>query len=129
MILYLASNTRTDISFSVYHYDQFMHNTKESHETAVKRICRYLKGTKNKGLVFNPSKKLVLDCYADAYFAGLWGHENTQDPICARINTVFLEFFSNCPLFWLSKIQIDIYISTLHSEYVEFLTLLETYPP
>ena len=32
----------------------------------MKRICRYLQGTKEKGLVFNPSKKLVVDCYADA---------------------------------------------------------------
>ena len=41
----------------------------------------YLQGTKDKGLVFNPSEKLVMDCYADAYFEGLWGHENPQYPI------------------------------------------------
>ena len=47
----------------------------------MKRICRYLQGTKENGLVFNPSKKLVVDCYADEDFAGLWGHGNNQDPI------------------------------------------------
>ena len=26
-------------------------------------------------------KQIVVDCYADANFAGLWGHENPQDPI------------------------------------------------
>ena len=25
-----------------------------------------------------------MDCYADADFAGLWGHEDPQDPICSR---------------------------------------------
>ena len=50
----------------------------------MKRICWYLQGTKDNGLVFNPSKKPVVDCYADADFAGLWGHEDPQDPICAR---------------------------------------------
>ena len=84
----------------------------------MKRICRYLQGTKDNGLVFNPSKKLVVDCYADADFAGLWGHENTQEPICARGRTGFVVIFFNCLLFWVSKIQTEIAISTLHSEYV-----------
>ena len=65
---------------------------------------RYLQGTKKKGLVFNPSKKLVVDCYADADFAGLWGHEAPQDPICARSRTGFVATFYNCPLLWVSRI-------------------------
>ena len=104
MMLYLASNTRPYISFDVHKCARFTHNTKVSHETAVKRICRYLQGTKKNGLVFNPSKKLVMDCYADAYFAGLWGHEDPQDPICARIRTGFVVTFSNCHLLCMSKI-------------------------
>ena len=66
----------------------------------MKRICRYLQGTKNNVLVVNPSKKLVVDCYADADFAGLWGHENPQDPICARSRTGFVVTFANLPLLW-----------------------------
>ena len=85
----------------------------------MKRICRYLQGTKNNGLVFNPSKKLVVDCYADADFAGLWGHENPHDPICARSRTGFVITFANFPLLWVSKLQTEISLSTLHSEYVE----------
>ena len=72
MMLYLASNTRPDISFAVLQCYRFTHNTKVSHKTAVKRIFRYLQGTKYNGLVFNPPKKLVVDCYADTDFAGLW---------------------------------------------------------
>ena len=74
IMLYLASKTRPDISFAVHQCDRFTHNTKASHRTAVKRICRYLQGTNDNSLLFNPSKKLVVDCYAD--FAGLWGHGN-----------------------------------------------------
>ena len=71
MMLYLTSNTRPDISFDVHQCVWFKHNTKSSHNTAVKRICRYLQGTKNNVLVFNLSKKLVVDCYYDTYFAVL----------------------------------------------------------
>ena len=48
--------------------------------------------------MFNPFKKLVVDCYADADFAGLWVHEDPQDPICDRSKTEFVATFSNCPL-------------------------------
>ena len=84
MMLYLASNTRPDISFAVHQCARFTHNTKASQETAVKRVFIYIQGTKDNGLVFNLSNKLAVDCYADADFVGLWGHENPQDPICAR---------------------------------------------
>ena len=52
MMLYLASNTRPDISFAVHQCAWFTHNTKVSHDTDVKRICRYLQGTKDNGPVF-----------------------------------------------------------------------------
>ena len=63
MMLYLASNTRPDIYFAVHQCAWFTHNTKVSYETAVKRICRYIQGTKYNGLVFNPSNKLVVVFY------------------------------------------------------------------
>ena len=106
MMLYLTSNTRPDISFAIHQCVRFTHNTKASHKTAVKRICRYLQGTNDNGLVFNPSKKLVVDCYADADFAGLWGNEDPQDPIFDRSRTGFVVTFANCPLLWVSKLQI-----------------------
>ena len=71
----------------------------------MKRMCRHLQGTKDNVLVFNPSKKRVVDFYADADFAGLWGHEDPQDPICARSRTGFVVTFANCPLLWVSKLQ------------------------
>ena len=72
MMLYLTSNTRPDITFAVHQCARFTHKTKASHEISVKRMSRYLQGTKDNGLVFNPSKKLVVYCYVDEDFAGLW---------------------------------------------------------
>ena len=93
MMLYLASNTRTDISFAVHQCVWFTNNTKVSHEKAVKRICNYLQDTKDNVLVFNPYKKLVMDCYDDTYFAGLWGYVDPKDPIGARSRTGFVVTF------------------------------------
>ena len=69
-------------------------------------------------MVFSPPKKLVVYGHADKYFAGLWGHENPQDPIFDRSRTVFVVTFSNCSLFWVSKLHTNITLSTLHSDYV-----------
>ena len=93
MMLYLESNTRQDISFAVHQCDRFTHNKNSSHETSVKRVCWYLQVKKDNGLVFNPSKEVVVGYYAEADFAGLWGHENPQDPFCARSRTGFVGTF------------------------------------
>ena len=59
-----------------------------------------------------------MDCYGDGDFAGVLGNKNPQDPICDSSRTVFLVTFDNCPLLWVSKIQTEIALSTLHSDYV-----------
>ena len=84
----------------------------------MKRICQYLQGVNDKGLVFNPYNKLVVDCYAGSYFAGLWIYKNPQDHICTRIRNGFVVTFSICLQLWMSKIQTEIDLSTLHSKCV-----------
>jgi len=69
-----------------------------SHKKALKRIAHYLKVTREKGLSVNPSKKLSVDTYPDADFAGLYGHEKLTDPSCAKIRTDFLLNVANCPV-------------------------------
>ena len=53
-INYLAVTTRPDIVFAVHQCAKYSVDPKQSHEEAVKRIGRYLKKTKDKGLVFTP---------------------------------------------------------------------------
>ena len=71
-------------------------------------------------MVFNPPKKLVVDSYAGADFAGIWGHENPQYPIFDRSRTGFVVTFSNCTILWLSRLHTDIALSTIYSDYVAF---------
>ena len=62
----------------------------------------------------------MLYYYADADFAGLLVHENSQDPIFARSRTGFVVIFANFPLLWVSNLQTYIALSTLYYEYMEF---------
>ncbi|CAL8992417.1 unnamed protein product [Prunus brigantina] len=58
--------TRPDIAFSVNQACQFMHNPMESHVVAVKRILRYLKGTLDFGIHFQPGILNLQQAYGDA---------------------------------------------------------------
>ena len=105
MLMYLASNTRPDISYAVHQAARFLHCPKLSHKNGILRICRYLQKTKTKGLQFQPEGDLKLDCYVDADFAGLYGHEDSQDPTSVKSRTGYVLIFGGCPLLWCSKLQ------------------------
>ncbi len=61
-----------------------------------------------------------LDCYVDADFAGLWGHEDDQDPVSVRSRTGFTLTLFGCPILWSSKLQTDQTLSSTAAEYVAF---------
>ena len=65
-----------------------------------------------------PNRKLKVECFVDADFAGLYSAENPEDPISVKSRTGYLIKFSGCPLLWVSKLQTEVALSTLHSEYV-----------
>jgi hypothetical protein len=118
MLLYLAGNSRPDISFATHQAGRFTHNPKASHEAAVIRICRYLKATRDQGLILQPDKVLKVDCFVDADFGGLFGAEDPNDPVCAKSRTGYVIMLANCPLVWASKLQSTIALSTQNAEYV-----------
>jgi hypothetical protein len=124
MLLYLSSNTRPDITFAVHQCARYSHNPKQSHAKAIKRIIRYLQGTKDKGMVFSPSTNFTVDCFVDADFAGLWGTEYDQDPVSVKSRTGYILTFMGCPLLWASKLQTQIALSTMEAEYIALSTAM-----
>jgi hypothetical protein len=54
MLLYLG-HSRPDILFATHQCAQYTHSPKQSHEDALKRIGRYLKGTLKGSLILTPS--------------------------------------------------------------------------
>ena len=120
MLLYLSSNTRPDIQFAVHQVARFSHSPKQSHGQAIKRIVRYLAGTKDRGIQFQPDLKAGLDCYVDADFAGLHGYEDDQDPVSVKSRTGFVLTLFGCPIIWSSKLQTEITLSSTAAEYVAF---------
>ena len=60
MVSFLANTTRPDISFAVHQCANHGIDPKQSHETAVKRIGRYIIRTKDEGIIMwsNGTKNL-----------------------------------------------------------------------
>ena len=127
---YLANNTRPDIAFAVHQCARFTHRPKRSHEVAVKRIIRYLKGTSTMGLIYHTDQiPLTLDCYVDADFAGLWGSMDPEDPTCVKSRSGYVILFGNAPLIWASKLQTEVAMSTMEAEYIAMSTSMRELIP
>ncbi len=122
MLLYLV-HSRPDISFVTHQCARYTHFPKQSHEDALQRIGRYLKGTLGKGLIFNPSESLKIDCYPDADFSGLWNQDSKQDLYCVRSRTGYVICLADCPVLWKSTLQTKIALLTMKAKYVSLSTL------
>ena len=105
---YCAVATRPDIAFSVSLLAQFMENPGRTHWEAVKRVFRYLLGTKNWRLTYGNTDN-GLEGYTDA-------DGSSQKHRHAISGYVFL--MNGGAISWSSKKQNLITLSTAESEYV-----------
>ena len=65
----------------------------------------------------NPNSDVCnLDCYPDADFSGMYGHELPTDPACVKSRTGFFITFDDFPFYWASNLQPETAILTMESE-------------
>lgn len=112
ILTYLITTTRPDLAFVVHQCARFSKCPKLIHEQAIKRICRYLKGTTDEGIMLNIDESKEIECYTDDNFAGGWNKETTTDPTLVSSRTGYISFYKECPMTWKSKIQTEISLST-----------------
>jgi hypothetical protein len=123
MLQYLAMNTHPDISFAVSQVSCITHHPKTSHSTTVKTIICYLKKcTEDKGTYLDQDIAfaddcLKLECFVDADFAVLYKQDPDELPLSAKSRTGYVIHLAGAPLVWKSKLQMEISLSTLESEY------------
>jgi hypothetical protein len=95
-----------------------MFNAKCLHEIAITQIGHYLIGTKDKGMTIEPMTTIGIDAYPDADFAGLYGYEDNNDPVCVRSCTGYVITVAGCPIYWSSKLQTKTTTSTMEAEVI-----------
>ena len=90
MLGYLQQTSRPDILMASHQCARFNADPKLCHERAVKRICKYLLGTRDKGIVFKPDPTEGLECHVDADFAGGWTSGDSSNPETVLSRTGFV---------------------------------------
>ena len=86
MLLYISGHTHTGIAYAVNYFARYMFCPKNSHITALKRIGRYLKETRDRGFILNPSYDVrKLDFYPDADFPECMGINYPQIQLALRV--------------------------------------------
>src|SRR5437868_13929954 len=116
-LMYLITCTRPDLAFSVSFLSRFSSHPLKSHHTAVKRVFRYLAGTRNVSLMYHrlsTSVPLILTGFSNADYA------SCRDTRCSVPGYVFI--LNGCAISWLSKKQSSVSASTTESEYMALST-------
>ncbi len=108
-LLYLAVNTRPDISYAVGVLSKYMSAPGEEHWIAAKRVLRYLSGTKNLGVVYGQGSPGV-SAFSDSDFAG--------DVDSRKSTTGVVVVMNGGPVLWVSKQQTVVAASTCEAEYI-----------
>ncbi|PNY09701.1 copia protein [Trifolium pratense] len=101
--------TRPDISYAVQQICLFMHNPMDTHMHALRRILRYIQGTKHYGLHLYPSSTTSLLSYTDADWGGC--------PDTRRSTSGYCVFLGDNLLSWSSKRQSTLSRSSAEAEY------------
>ena len=101
--------TRPDIPYAVQQVCLHMHDPREPHLNAVKRILRYLRGTLDYGLLLRRSSAAELVVYTDADWAGC---SDTH-----RSTSGYVVFLGDNLISWSSKRQPVVSRSSAEAEY------------
>uniref|UniRef100_A0AAV1TQC8 Integrase catalytic domain-containing protein n=1 Tax=Peronospora matthiolae TaxID=2874970 RepID=A0AAV1TQC8_9STRA len=109
-LMHLTTATRPDIAYAVSFVSRFMEKPQEEHWVAVKRIFRYLQGTKMHGICYKPSAKIAFRGYSDADWAG--------DLADRKSTSGYVFMLLGAPVSWGSKKQPSVSLSTSEAEYI-----------
>ena len=79
--------------------------------------------------MYTPDPKLGFEVWVDADFAGGWNPEEADDEDNVYSCTGFSIYYAGCPVYWQSKLQTEIALSTAEAKYITMLQALrETIP-
>jgi len=110
-LLYLTTCSRPDIVMAVSNVSKFMDGANVYHWQAVKRIFRYLNGTRSRGLIYRKTGNVQVNVFSDSSFC-----------TCAdtsRSRGGFIASISGCAVAWSSRLHDVVSLSTAEAEYMQ----------
>ncbi|MBW0539861.1 hypothetical protein O181_079576 [Austropuccinia psidii MF-1] len=109
-INYLSTATQPDLLFAVSTLSQYLETPGLKHWQAFLHVLKYLSGSRDQGLHYpRQTSGTIITAYSDAD----WG--NCQ--VTCRSTTGYLTSFHQCLVFWKTRKQPSVSISTAEAEY------------
>ena len=110
-LLYLSTKTRPDIAFTVRSAAWFCASPTKEHWTVVKRILRYLNGTRQFGLLYKANTSSdEIEGFSDSDWAGDVGDR--------RSTSGYVFLLGGAAVSWKSTKQTTVALSTAEAEYI-----------
>ena len=109
-LMYLMVSTRPDIAAAVGILSRFLNNPGEEHWMAVKKVFRYLQGTKSMGIVYKRARGVFLSGYTDSDWAG--------DVDSRKSTSAYVMMLGGGAVSWKSKRQDSIALSSTEAEFM-----------
>jgi hypothetical protein len=113
-LMYLAIGTRPDIAYAVNRLAQFTSNPRSLHWTAVKRVFRYLKYTKNFALTYGGDDDTIRNTDLNFFCDADWANDTSDRKSISGYVTIV----AGGAVSWSSKKQQTVALSTAEAEYV-----------
>ena len=114
-ILYIMHATRPDLAFTIIRLSQFASCTRTIHWEGIKRVLRYLKGTRLLTLALGNigNNDSPLQTSLVGYFDLAHADTGSRRSTCG-----YLFLLNGSPVSWCSRVQRTIALSTTEAEYV-----------
>ncbi|GJV80979.1 ribonuclease H-like domain, reverse transcriptase, RNA-dependent DNA polymerase [Tanacetum coccineum] len=103
-------HTRPDLSYSVGLLSRFMQEPKEQHMKAIKKVLRYVKGTKDYGITYKHNGGNKIYGYSDSSYG-----VNTQE---GKGTTGIIFYYGESPISWSTQKQATVALSSCESEFI-----------
>lgn len=109
-INYLVTATRPDLAYTITHLSQYNKDPSATHFQCLKRVLRYLKGSRDQRLLFPWKSPMVLSSYSDASFGNFLDNR--------RSFSGYLLQLGSCSISWRARKQKSTSGSTAEAEYM-----------
>jgi hypothetical protein len=117
------------VCISVHQCARYMSQPMRIHGEVLKRIGRYLLGTRDKGFIVRPDVQKSFECYVDADYCGNWDPFHSEDPNSSKSQMGYVIMYHGCPILWALRLQSVFALSTTEVEYVALSTTLRDVIP
>lgn len=120
-LIYLTTCTRPDLSFVVSRLSQYFTNPTEEQWVTAKHVLRYLKGTKDKEIVYRKcdSDQLEIQAFSDADWAADVTDRRSTTGYCVCLNK------KGPVVSWKTKKQPTVALSTCEAEYMALAATIQ----